>query len=117
MALESKFKSDLIKELEYMFPGAIILKNDANSLPGIPDTLILYKYMWATLEAKKREDEPHRPNQDYYVDLLNRMSYSAFIYPENKERILNELQSTFGFSRATRLPRSIKISLDKLRRG
>lgn len=78
-----------------MFPGCIIMKNDANYIPGIPDLTILYKDKWATLECKKTANASHQPNQDYYVETLNNMSFSAFIFPENKEAVLNELQQAF----------------------
>lgn len=93
--LERDFQSNLIKELKIMFPGCIVMKNDSSYIQGIPDLLILYKNKWASLECKKSHNANKRPNQKYYVDTMNDMSFSRFIYPENKEDILNELQSTF----------------------
>lgn len=93
--LENNFQSDLIKELKRYFPGCIIMKNDSSYIQGIPDLTILYKKHWATLEVKKSMGEPKRPNQDYYVDVMNGMSFSRFIYPENKEEVLHDLQSAF----------------------
>lgn len=92
---ENKFQSDLIKELENRFPGSIVMKNDPNHIQGIPDLTILYKDKWATLECKKSAKEKHEPNQDTYVEEMNRMSFSSFIFPENKEEVLNELQQAF----------------------
>jgi hypothetical protein len=93
--LESKFQSDLIKELKEMFPGCIVLKNDPNYIQGIPDLTIFWMDRWATLEVKKSANASHQPNQDYYVDKMNYMSFSRFIYPENKEVVLLELQQSF----------------------
>lgn len=93
--LERNFQSRLKKELEERFPGSVILKNDSGYKQGVPDILILYKDKWAMLECKKSSNEPRQPNQEYYVDKFNKMSYAAFICPENKEHILNELQLTF----------------------
>lgn len=93
--VESKFQSILIKELKERFKGCIVVKNDANYMQGIPDLTIYYGNRWAMLETKRSEDAPHRPNQDYYVSLFNSMSYAAFIFPENKEVILNEMEQTF----------------------
>ena len=93
--LENKFQSQLIKEIKHRFPGCIVMKNDANYIQGIPDLSILYKDKWATLECKKGKKAKHRPNQDYYVEKMNGMSFSAFIYPENKEDVLNELERSF----------------------
>ena len=95
MKLESKFQSDLIREIEHLFPGCVVMKNDPLYRQGFPDLLILYENKWAALECKRSGKESRRPNQDYYVDKLNKMSYSAFIFPENKERILNELEQAF----------------------
>ena len=92
--LERDFQAKLIKELKVMFKGCIIIKNDPNYIQGIPDLLILYNDRWAALEVKKSERASHRPNQEYYVDLMNEMSFASFIYPENKEEILYELQQT-----------------------
>lgn len=91
---ESDFQHDLISEIECMFPGCIVTKVEPY-IQGIPDLLILYGRHWAMLECKKSEDAHHQPNQDYYVDILNHMSYSSFIYPENKEEVLDELQQAF----------------------
>ena len=104
--LENKFKTDLIAELEAMFPGAIITHLDPNEIQGIPDILILYNDKWAVLEGKKSVDASHRPNQDYFVDLMNRMSFAAFIYPENKEEVLHELQIALRPRGSARIPRS-----------
>lgn len=93
---ESKFQSNLKKELKSMFPGCIITKLDSGDIQGIPDLLILYKDKWATLENKKNAKASKQPNQDYYVDKMNKMSFSRFIYPENKDIVLNELKDRFG---------------------
>lgn len=101
--LESKFQSNLIKEIKEKFPGCMVLKNDPNYIQGIPDLLILYENKWASLECKKSENEKSRPNQPYYVQKMNDMSFSSFIYPENKEEVLNELQSAFKSGGKTRV--------------
>ena len=92
---ERDFQANLIKEIKKKFKGCIVMKLDANYIQGIPDLLILFKDKWAVLECKKFSKAAHRPNQDYYVDILNKMSFSRFISPENKEEVLNELQQTF----------------------
>ena len=104
--LESKFQSDLIKEIKEMFPGSIVLKNDANYIQGIPDLTILWKDRWATLEVKKSRRASHQPNQDYYVVTMDQMSFSRFIYPENKEEVLHELQQSFRFEGFAQLLKS-----------
>lgn len=92
---ENKFQSDLKKELKTKFPGCIVMKADSADIQGIPDLLVLYKDKWASLEVKRSKNATHRPNQDYYVARMDSMSFSRFIYPENKEEVLNDLQQTF----------------------
>lgn len=90
---ENAFQAELIKEIKDLLPGCMVLKNDPDYIQGIPDLTIFYKDRWATLEVKREAKASHRPNQDYYVDKMNEMSFSRFISPENKKEILNELQS------------------------
>lgn len=92
---ENKFQKSVIDELEDRFPGCIILKNDPSYCQGIPDLIILWEDRWATLECKRSEDAPHQPNQDYYVEKMDEMSFSAFIYPENRQEVLDDLERTF----------------------
>lgn len=96
--LESRFQGKLIKDLKKMFKGCIILKTDPGYIQGIPDLLILYKKTWAALECKKSEKAKHQPNQDYYVDLMNKMSFARYIYPSNRKEVLNELERAFKSS-------------------
>lgn len=95
MKRESKFQADLIKEIKLIFPGCVILKNDPSYLQGVPDLIVLYKKHWAMLECKRSAFSKHRPNQDYYIEKLGNMSYASFIFPENKEEVLDELQKAF----------------------
>ena len=95
---ESRFQADLIVDLKALFPGAIVIKAPSDYIQGIPDLLILWGPRWAALEVKKSASEPYQPNQEYYVAKMNEMSFASSIYPENKERVLNELQHAFGLS-------------------
>lgn len=92
--LESDFQAELMDEIRKRYPGCVIIKNDPNYLQGFPDWTILYKDRWAVLEAKKSADASVQPNQRYYVELLDRMSFSRFVYPENKEEVLREIHKT-----------------------
>lgn len=102
--LERDFQGQLVKELKERFPGAIVTKLDSSYIQGIPDLLILYKDKWATLECKKSGKASRRPNQNYYVDKMNEMSFSSFIYPENKNEVLDGLQQTFKSQEPARIP-------------
>jgi hypothetical protein len=93
--LENVFQARLIKELKELFPGCVIMKNDSSYIQGIPDLLILYKNKWASLECKKTSRAARQPNQEYYVEKMDEMSFSSFIYPENKDEVLDALYLHF----------------------
>lgn len=103
MRKESAFQADVIRDLKRRFPGCIVMKNDPNYIQGIPDLTVLYGKRWATLECKRSKKERHRPNQDYYVETMNKLSYSSFIYPENREKIFDELEQAFKPRRQPRV--------------
>jgi hypothetical protein len=111
---ERSYQAKLIRELRRMFPGCIILKNDSLYLQGIPDLLILYRDRWAMLEVKRSESAVSQPNQSYYIDHLDKMSFAAFIYPENENEVLDDLQYTFSAGRSPRVSKRKQVSLDKL---
>ena len=89
--LESKFQSNLIRELKDLFPGCIVMKSDSSYIQGIPDLLILFNDKWASLESKKNANAKRQPNQEYYVGKMDEMSFSRFICPQNKDEVLDEL--------------------------
>lgn len=93
--LENKFKTQLIKEIKERIPGSMVFHLDPTEKQGAPDLLVLYGDKWAALEGKRTKDASHRPNQDYYVEAMNTMSFARFIYPENKKEVLNELERSF----------------------
>ena len=104
---EATYQHYLIGMLRETFPGAVVLKNDSGYTQGIPDLLVLYRDRWAMLEVKPAEGSREQPNQRYYVELLDDMSYAAFIYPENEEEVLNDLQHLFTPRRQARVSQRI----------
>lgn len=99
---ESQYQASLIRKLRSLYPDAIIMKNDAGYQQGLPDLTILNEDRWATLEVKaKRPSSPQafEPNQEWYIEKMNSMSYSACIYPENEKDVLDGLQQAFASRR------------------
>lgn len=103
---ERRYQARLIRMLKKSFPGALVLKNDPNYIQGIPDILVLYGTRWGALEVKQSLKAKRRPNQDYYIDLMGKMSFAAYICPENEDEVLNALQSALRIDRAPRFPKS-----------
>ena len=98
--LESDYQKYLREKIETIFPGSIVIKNDPSYIQGFPDLLVLYKNKWAILEVKKDISELNKvnssvENQKFYIKKLNEMSFARFIFPQNEEEVLNELQQTF----------------------
>lgn len=100
---ERTYQRDLIRKLRTLFPECHILKNDPSQLQGVPDLLILYNRTWAMLEVKMDEDSNVQPNQEYYVNHFDRMSFASFINPSNEEEVLDALQQTFGLAGKARV--------------
>lgn len=92
MRNEAKYQKRLINIIEDILPGCFIIKNDPASTQGLPDLLILDGDKWAMLEVKASESSNIQPNQAYYVDFFDTLGFAAFIYPENEEEVLDDLQ-------------------------
>lgn len=90
---ESTYQAGLIRKISKLLPDCLILKNDSGYMQGILDLTVFYEDRYAMLEVKISADAPHQPNQDYYVEHVNRMSFAAFIYPENEREVLRALQA------------------------
>lgn len=99
---EADYQRYVIKRLRDEFPGCFVLKNDSSSVQGIPDLLVLYRNAWAMLEIKVSQRSRIQPNQRYYIDLFDKMSFAAFLNPENEEEVFRDLQSTFAAERSAR---------------
>jgi hypothetical protein len=103
MMTERQYQARLIKKLRLAVPGCFIVINDPRNIQGVPDILILYNDTWAMLEVKLSPTSKLRPNQDYYVGILNDMSFASFINPQNEEDVLHDLQQAFGIVRSARV--------------
>lgn len=103
---ERDYQAGLKKRLETMFQDHkfVMIKNDPGYQQGILDWTLLIDDWWAMLEVKASRTAKERPNQDYFVELLNGMAFAAFIYPENEEEVLDALQQAFHERGRSRVP-------------
>lgn len=113
---ERTYQAGLINRLRDRFPGVFILKNDSSYIQGILDLTLLFDDYWAMLEVKAYEGAPEQPNQRYYVELFDSMTFAAFIFPENEEEVLHALERSLAAKGQTRnlLPKPTR--LDPVRR-
>ena len=103
---EGEYQNKVIKRLEAIFPGCVVLKGASEYRQGVPDLIILWNRFWAALEVKLSPRSSRQPNQDYYIEQLDLMSFAAYIYPENEEEVFNELQQAFESPRRARVLKS-----------
>lgn len=99
---ESLFQHNVINHLKQRYFGCIVLKNDSSYIQGIPDLIVLYEDKWAMLEVKRDEREAIKsreryPNQGYWIDELNKLSYASYIYPENELEVYQEIDKIFFY--------------------
>lgn len=95
MPKEGIFQTKFREDLEYIFPGCIVCKLDSSYRQGVPDLVMFWGMCWATFEVKAHAASKFQPNQTYFVDKMNSMSFSAFVHPGNVEEVLDALQRTF----------------------
>jgi len=95
--LEAEFKVHVKQKIKDRFPNLDLDFIDTNPFyfRSVPDLIILGPNVWAALEFKRSEHASHQPNQDYFVSRLNRKGYASFIFPENMEEVLNDLERLF----------------------
>lgn len=103
---EAQYQKKVIRKLEQIFPGCVVIKNDPSYQQGIPDWTILFGSCWGMLEIKRSLTSRRQPNQDWWVSRFRNMSFAAFICPENEEAVLNELQAAFASCGRTCVPQS-----------
>ncbi len=92
--LESKFKQRTKQRIKDRFP-TLDLDFISGTDRSMPDTFVLGPWCWAALEFKESEFAAQQPNQDYHIERLNRKGYASFVFPENVEEVLNDLERVF----------------------
>lgn len=96
MRKESDFKNALYNEIRDRFPGAEVVPNDAGYLQGFPDATVYFPNgRYFLLEGKRTSKSARQPNQDYYVNQSPLSGNATFICPENKNKVLDELERRY----------------------
>lgn len=96
LQLESDFQRKLKKRIKDEIPGSVVKRNQADDIQGFPDLTVYCGCKYAQLEVKRSAGAPHRPNQDYYINMFKKMGgYATFVYPENADAVISELLAYF----------------------
>lgn len=92
---ESDFKSDFRKKLKNLKCTVLQYKQDATTVAGFPDTIVLLpESLVVFLEFKKSKTAKYRPGQKEWKEKLEeRGFYHWFVYPENAEQVMEEIKS------------------------
>lgn len=93
--LERDFETDFIDDLERLFPGCEIIKGASMYRQGIPDRIMFYEDFYAFFELKRSARAAQQPNQGWYVEKFDSWSFAAFVYPENKNEVLDAVREAF----------------------
>lgn len=93
---EADYQKKLKEKIKKRFPDCYIYKTPSQQIQGSPDLLILFGDKWAALEVKVSAKASHQPMQDRRVQQMNEMSFAAFVYPENEEEVLHDLEGLFA---------------------
>ena len=93
MRRETKFKKMFKKKLKRLYPECIIVEADPTYFWSVPDVYFFLGSFWAALEFKRTEGSSRRPNQEYWVEVLDKMSFARFVYPGVEEEVLSELEA------------------------
>jgi hypothetical protein len=98
---ESDFQKKLIDKIKMMFPDCEVMKQDPKYCTGIPDLVIFYQNKYAMLECKNslkayEKSLQNQSIQTYYIEKFSKWSYASYVYPENMDKVLYELQEVFS---------------------
>ena len=91
---EGKLKKDFCKELKKLKCTVLQYKQDATTVAGFPDTIVLLpESLVVFLEFKKSKNAKYRPGQKEWGEkLTDREFYHWFVYPENADKVLEEIK-------------------------
>lgn len=95
MARESDFKQKFQKELKKRVKPVAILqyKQDATTLKGFPDTIIILEGITIFIEYKQTKTSKYQEGQKMWLQRLNDANHFAFVcHQGNWEEILKEIE-------------------------
>ena len=93
--LESEFKKKFCARVKRAVKPITILqyKQDATTVNGFPDTIIILEGITVFIEFKKSKTAKFRPGQKEWIEKLNDNGHFAWVcYPENADDILEEIK-------------------------
>lgn len=95
MKLESTFEKEFCKALRQTLGERYTYTFKLTAAKGIPDRLILYKDKYALLEFKQYKNAKKQPGQETWVGHFDNLAYAAIVYPENAEKVMQDILNYF----------------------
>lgn len=95
MVLEKDFKQKFQKELKKRVKPVAILqyKQDATTLKGFPDTIVILEGITVFIEYKKSKRAKYQEGQKMWHDKLEAAGhFSFYVFPENTDEVLKEIE-------------------------
>lgn len=94
--MEARFQTKVKKWLERKGAVVLVISPQPGIPTGFPDVLALLPGGgFMALELKRSKTAKHQPLQDYWVERLGDMYYSAFVYPEIWDKVKEEIERDY----------------------
>ena len=99
---ESTFQGNFIDRLRKRFHGIRVIIKEAGSIRGLPDIYGCYRGSHFELELKKNKEEASKNTGRIVLQKREIRKcqvaggYGAFVYPENADKILDEMEAFFA---------------------
>lgn len=95
MVKEADFKQKFQKELKKRVKPVAILqyKQDATTLKGFPDTIVILEGIVIFIEYKKSKTAKFQEGQKLWLQRLSDANHFTFVcHPDNAEEVLKEIE-------------------------
>lgn len=89
--MEKSVQNKVIQELRDFGCKVYKMKPGYGIATGTLDCVFFYKSFYGWIEFKASKDAPYRPLQPENLELYGEWSWSATIWPENKEQVMATL--------------------------
>lgn len=91
MVLEKNFQADVIKYLKSKGCFTWKMQQNATTTVGVADVFFCKEGFYGFIECKKSKNSSLRPGQKEFIEKMDKWSWARICYPENWEKVKEEL--------------------------